>query len=201
MMKGRKIKIKVLLFVAVIIVVMGFVRKHQKNPFKDPQSSEMKTVQNLFFQINWIPYEDEGTTTDHWKPPLETISTGAGDCEDKAFLLHYLLTEKGILSKVIFGYMADPRTGQWSGHAWNEVAIDGEVWLVDATNGVFGRKEQGFQMYMEPKMPPRALKFFKARLSEYLLRLKQSDKDAPFPLCEAGDIDFNTAKMYKELTE
>ncbi|MBT3201578.1 MAG: hypothetical protein HN350_16875 [Phycisphaerales bacterium] len=82
-------------------------------------------------QASQIRYADD-ENGDYWQSPQETIQRGAGDCEDQAFYLHYLLLKKGLQSEVVFG-IEDLKQAD-SGHVWVEHSANGEVYVLDPTN-------------------------------------------------------------------
>jgi len=82
-------------------------------------------------QASRVRYADD-ESGDYWQSPQETLARGAGDCEDQALYLHYLLLQKGLQSEVVFG-IEDLKQAD-SGHVWVEHYAHGEVYVLDPTN-------------------------------------------------------------------
>lgn len=71
---------------------------------------------------------------------LETFETCEGDCSEHAVLLAACCRAVGIPSRVAMGlvYINQNDVGLFGGHAWVDVAIDGDWYGLDATLGVGG---------------------------------------------------------------
>jgi len=79
-----------------------------------------------------IEYVRDTPGCDHWQSPQETLARGAGDCEDGAILLWWLLREAGHDDvRVVFGklYILLP----WSAHAWVEMGEGMNAIVMDPT--------------------------------------------------------------------
>lgn len=63
--------------------------------------------------VELLPTKPETPGMDYWQHPLLTMCIG-GDCEDKAILLWWLWSLKGVRSEVVFGDIG------LAGHAWVE---------------------------------------------------------------------------------
>ena len=83
-----------------------------------------------------IPYARD--PEDYWQSPRETQQYGYGDCEDKAIYLHQLLSTAGLECDVVFGVT------DWDDaerlHAWVEIIVSGEYYVLDPTQGFLGRR-------------------------------------------------------------
>jgi transglutaminase-like putative cysteine protease len=77
---------------------------------------------------------------DHWQGPCETLWRGTGDCEDQALYLHRLLQVHGHPAEVVFGRanFAEPQPGAM--HAWVEMSVAGEPYILDPAVGVIIRR-------------------------------------------------------------
>jgi len=136
--------------------------------------SQMCLAVHSFDKAKAITYKEE-KIGDYWQTPNETIQYKTGDCEDKTIYLQRLLTDRGIKSRIVFG-KGKPTDAQF--HAWNEVEINGEIYILDATDGVFSKyeylKEERPQFYTQPRLSIFEIyafnlnkKFFKTRLKEW----------------------------------
>ena len=90
-------------------------------------SARLDSAMQQAARITYV--DDEGE--DYWQSPSETIARGAGDCEDQAIYLHYLLGLKGLQAEVVFGI--ENLKHVESGHVWVEYPADGEVYILDPT--------------------------------------------------------------------
>jgi hypothetical protein len=72
----------------------------------------------------------------HIVPVEALLETRRGDCSEHSLLFTALARAAGIPAREVHGlmYMGDA-LGRFGGHAWNEVALDGEWVSVDAQNG------------------------------------------------------------------
>lgn len=109
-----------------------------------------------------IPYVKE-VGQDFWQSPAQTKLMGGGDCEDKSFVLHRDLKKLGYDPEVHFGLAnaTNPRTG----HAWVEMQICGENYILDPTSGVIARRNN---------LPPTA--FMRLNRPEYAKQLRDYRK-------------------------
>ena len=65
--------------------------------------------------------------------PYDLLKTPKGDCTEHTALFNALLKAAGIPAREASGYILADESGQFTGHAWSEVAYDG-IWIpVDAT--------------------------------------------------------------------
>ena len=90
-------------------------------------------VNYVYYNINYIVDVEEFGFPDYWMDPRGTLFRGAGDCEDKSFLVHSLLLAGGIdplRLRTYFGYL------NGVGHAWVAYRreLDNEWIVLDATN-------------------------------------------------------------------
>ena len=111
--------------------------------------------------LTYVHDEDE----DYWQTPVETIARGKGDCEDKAIFLHFLLRERGIDSKVVFGIqnVFRPKVG----HAWVECEVDGILQVLDPTGKLLiARADLSTWEYYPVRDSPR----IRAKMAEYMAR-------------------------------
>lgn len=63
----------------------------------------------------------------------QAARAGAGDCTEHSVLLAALSRAQGLPTRVVFGALIVAEANAAYGHAWNEVFVDGEWQLVDAT--------------------------------------------------------------------
>lgn len=55
-------------------------------------------INNFFNKLKWVSDDKHWGVTDYWATPLETLISGAGDCEDFAIGKYFSLREAGIAS-------------------------------------------------------------------------------------------------------
>ena len=161
-------------FVLVVIVLNGCITT--KTTIK---SDELLDYVSLSFsKAREIQYTAE-LEEDNWQSPQETESVGKGDCEDKSFYLMYLLCKKNVKSKVVIGLTStiNPRKDLERGsslHAWNEVDIGGETYVMDPTSGCFRLKSSMAFLYKwDITQDPVYLRVYKEKIESY--RLKNKD--------------------------
>ena len=65
--------------------------------------------------------------------PYKLLETPRGDCTEHTVLFNALLKAAGIPARSAYGYLLADESGQFSGHAWSEVAYEGTWVPVDAT--------------------------------------------------------------------
>jgi len=87
-------------------------------------------VTNALDKATRIPYESD--TKDYFQTPRETKAIFQGDCEDKAIYLHELLTKRGYSPRFVAGLYDN---SELSGHAWIELNINSNRYVLDATSG------------------------------------------------------------------
>jgi len=69
---------------------------------------------------------------DYWMPPSMAILTKVGNCAVKSFLLTSLL--RNLLSEnSVYCVLGNLYSGTPGGHAWTEINLDGEDFLLEAT--------------------------------------------------------------------
>jgi predicted transglutaminase-like cysteine proteinase len=83
-------------------------------------------------------YVRDTGTDDHdaWQTARETQALGRGDCEDSAILLADWLLARGFEARVALG-----RYAERGGHAWVVVRLEGEEYLLEATEGSTGARK------------------------------------------------------------
>ena len=86
--------LSVLIVLIMLFAAGGGVERHE--PIAD-----RKSIMEIFDQAAGICYVSEDD--DNWQEPEKTEAEGAGDCEDKALYLQYLLHINGYKSQVVFG--------------------------------------------------------------------------------------------------
>ena len=98
------------------------------------------------FVVNNIDYDTPklATLTSTYLPNVdETLTSGKGICYDHASLMAAMLRSLGIPTKLVKGYA----TTVQGYHAWNEVYVDGEWLIVDASVDA-QRRARGAQITM-----------------------------------------------------
>ena len=128
-------------------------------------SGRLDSAMRQAAEIRYV--DDEGG--DYWQSPAETIARGAGDCEDQAIYLHYLLGLKGLRSEVVFGI--ENLKHVESGHVWVEYPADGETYVLDPTRRLMRVRSKlpVWQYY-----PALDQKLIQRKLEAYLKRTNQS---------------------------
>ena len=132
-----------ILIVLLLFLLNGCVTVQSRS---DSQKGYAKKCFSKAFLIEYK--HDE---TEYWQLPKETIELKTGDCEDKAFYLLYMLSERDIKNRIVVGYTLAENRGIKSSmplHAWNEAEIDGETYVLDSTSNVF-RKKADLKGYYE----------------------------------------------------
>ena len=77
----------------------------------------------------------EGVTSkqeDYWQDPTMMIHTKVGNCANKAFLLTSLL-RKEFEAGDCFCVLGNLYNGKPGGHAWTQIRLNGEVYVVEST--------------------------------------------------------------------
>ncbi len=116
--------------------------------FWRPPAAGTGTVDLLMALVSALNREIRYETRDDGPAltPQETLLRGSGACRDTARLLRSVLYGLGLASRLVSGYLWEPRDGTPSEkkradgafHAWTEVYLPGAGWLgLDGTNGVF----------------------------------------------------------------
>jgi len=98
-------------------------------------------VASCMYLARRITYVADKVGHDYWQTPDETVRIDAGDCEDQAIYLHWLLQDEGIASEVIFG-RGDTSRPLAGGHAWVECDIDGQQYLLDVSSNLMIQRDQ-----------------------------------------------------------
>jgi hypothetical protein len=94
-----------------------------------PEKDEVQKARAIF---NWVYESLEKRATVSIPNALDTLETGAGDCNEHAMLLAALLRAAGIPAKVCIGLVYT--RGRFYYHAWNELYL--ETWITaDALMG------------------------------------------------------------------
>jgi hypothetical protein len=70
-----------------------------------------------------------------WQTAEETLRAGFGDCEDHSILLVDWLLAEGYEARVAIGESRFG-DGQWGGHAWVVLRLEGKEYLIEATRNV-----------------------------------------------------------------
>lgn len=105
---------------------------------------EKEYVERVFQYLEKMDYDyelangprDEKLNTNYKRMDLDAVlKKKKGICREKANLMAALLRLKGIPCKVLAGMVSEEYE---SGHAWNEVYINGEWILFDSTNSLNG---------------------------------------------------------------
>lgn len=141
--------------------------------------SEKAYVAKCFAKAREIKYvaDKEG---EYWQTPSETEKLKTGDCEDQSFYLHYLLSLKDIQSKVVVGLTSTDNARKElekegaTLHAWNEVVIDGEPYVLDVTSNTFRKKSNLVHWYKWDITQDRGvLNEYKYSIISFCYRLEQ----------------------------
>ena len=105
------------------------------SPGDDNDTKAHKLHKWVLENFAYITDERQYGTEELWVPPIMSLRTGAGDCEDGAFLLHSLMLNAGIPADRIrtYGGMVEvPGTGrEEGGHAWTAYRRESDnEWVV-----------------------------------------------------------------------
>ena len=95
--------------------------------------SEKKKVELLFKFVNTYIKYSKDDYSQHFISVYDIIRTKNGVCSDFAELFTVLARSIGIPCKTVGGFALDPDNACLSGHAWNEVEINGMWYGVDPT--------------------------------------------------------------------
>jgi hypothetical protein len=136
-----------------------------RRPARRPHGSA-GTLLDTFEQAARIAYQAD--ENDYWQSPAETARRKRGDCEDKALYLQHLLRLRGVETEVVFGVEDADRSARM--HAWVEGRLDGELYVLDPTNGFIGRRRN---MTPGRHMPVLGLPAVARKLAEYRRRTGQ----------------------------
>ena len=93
-------------------------------------ASEVKYKEVIYARINVAG--KISVQQDYWAEPGQTICTCVGNCANKAFLLTSLLRNEYPSDKV-YCVLGNLYNGKPGGHAWVQVAYDGDEFVVEAT--------------------------------------------------------------------
>lgn len=119
------------------LVLLAASNRPTDAPGETLDAHEHLSVLDCFDQAAQITYRSE--ERDYWQSPAETLLRGEGDCEDKALYLQDLLRQRGIDSEVVFG--VEDSLASEGMHAWVELMVDGQRYVLDPTNGFVARRE------------------------------------------------------------
>ena len=104
------------------------------SPGDDNDTKAHKLHKWVLKNFAYITDERQYGTEELWVPPIMSLRTGAGDCEDGAFLLHSLMLNAGIPANRIrtYGGMVEvPGTVREGGHAWTAYRRESDnEWVV-----------------------------------------------------------------------
>ena len=95
--------------------------------------SKKKKVELLFKFVNTYIKYSKDDYSQHFISVYDIIRTKNGVCSDFAELFTVLARSIGIPCKTVGGFALDPDNACLSGHAWNEVEINGMWYGVDPT--------------------------------------------------------------------
>ena len=117
------------------------LKKRNFDPIDDPKiirlakqgingaiTNEDKVTNLISFVSNYI---EDDMTIGNLSTVYDIINRQKGDCSEHAFLFNVLARSIGIPSRQVVGYVFDLESNHYSGHAWNEIAIDGYWYPVD----------------------------------------------------------------------
>ena len=110
---------------------LPLIKKNQEHIYLD-----------CFNKVSKIKYEKDefhDIGGDYWQKPIETLKRKKGDCEDMSFLLHYLLKEKELNSKVVFGM---GNVYNFENHMWVEHNTGKQVLILDSSNKKIFKKSE-----------------------------------------------------------
>lgn len=101
---------------------------------RDIEGYLAQTAARVHREVLYIPDVRTSGLTDFWQSPEETLHLGTGDCEDHAILAYRRLKEAGFtLVDLVVGLYGTV------GHAWVEVAANGQRYVLEGTNGTVFR--------------------------------------------------------------
>ena len=101
-------------------------------PYKEPIQQVLWFHDYLCEHINYDYegyYREKSGGRSVYRSVYDTLTTGYGVCDGYARTMYALCAEAGIPVRYIMG-----STPAQPSHAWNEVFIGGQWWLVDVTN-------------------------------------------------------------------
>lgn len=107
---------------------------------------KLKYVNQCLIIAHRITYKPD-LGGDYWQLPNETIDRGTGDCEDIALYFQYMLVEYGIECKFIIGCTSGLPDGKSDLHAWNEVKINNDIYIIDPTSNFIRDKDKNKWLY------------------------------------------------------
>jgi transglutaminase-like putative cysteine protease len=126
-----------------ILIVLLLILSNGCVTVQSKISAQEEYIAQCFAKARAIEYKHDDP--EYWQLPEETIELKTGDCEDKAFYLLSMLSEKGIKSRIVVGHTLGIHRGvnaSDSLHAWNEVEINGETYVLDATSDLYRNKNR-----------------------------------------------------------
>lgn len=101
-------------------------------PFKEPIQQVLYfhdyLCEHVDYDLGGLAREKNGGRSVN-RSVYDTLTTGYGVCDGYARTMYALCSEAGIPVRYIRG-----RTAVQANHAWNEVLIGGQWWIVDVTN-------------------------------------------------------------------
>jgi len=104
------------------------------SPGDDNDTKAHKLHKWVLENFPYITDEQQYGREELWVPPVMSLRSGTGDCEDGAFLLHSLMLNAGIPADRIrtYGGMVEvPGTGREGGHAWTAYRRESDnEWVV-----------------------------------------------------------------------
>jgi predicted transglutaminase-like cysteine proteinase len=85
---------------------------------------------SVIHAVRYLPDSADGNEqNDAWQTAPETQQLGTGDCEDSSIYLADWLIARGFEARVALGHLAER-----GGHAWVVVRLEGNTYLLEATN-------------------------------------------------------------------
>jgi len=97
-----------------------------------PGAFDLRVQRILEYVSTKVGYANRGRQFDAWLFPDETIAQGAGDCEDRAFLLASLLLTAGIsgyVMRVVLGKLFNVDKNESKDHVWVMYKNEDGRWL------------------------------------------------------------------------
>lgn len=145
------------------LLTLAWSNRPAEAPASQQSASPKPVVLDCFERAVRIAYRSE--EGDYWQSPSETVRRGEGDCEDKALYLHDLLTGHGYAPQVVFG--VEDALQSDGMHAWVELEVNGQRYVLDPTNGFVARREN---LSGRRHMPVLGLPKVMRKLDEYRSR-------------------------------
>jgi len=113
---------------------LGSFNSQESTPagsFNETSKLQKPTFIDHFNEACGLNYILEEGDNNYWKTPEETLRDGGGDCEDMSLYLMDLIRDERPSARIILGYL-DLRD-KTTAHAWIELKIEGDVYVVDPT--------------------------------------------------------------------